>query len=217
MGEAKRRKAILGDRYGRAAEPVLPAKARAVIAYIERDGLLLSVSRRDTGEHAVPGGKVEPGETLLAALMREVREETNLEISDAVEVYRGPHTSGREVVAFRCTAHGEPAALEEGTRVEWVRPERIAEGFGAAYHRIALVAAGYLPKKVEPMGAEPASDASVPPRPTDELNKNIVAAGRAVSGRNRRNVLSLFAGLSVLAGTLDLGPAPLLANSRRGR
>lgn len=122
-------------------------KPPAVVAYIERDGKLLSISRKDTGEHAVPGGKCEDDEPLLWALTREVQEEAGVRILSAVEVYRGRHTSGRLVVAYRCTIEGEPVAVEEGTRAEWVAPEEIANGFGAEYHRLALVAAGYLPKR----------------------------------------------------------------------
>lgn len=122
-------------------------KLPAVVAYIERDGKLLSISRKDTGERAVPGGKCESGEPPLQALIREVREEAGVRIVGATKVYCGRHTSGQLVIAYRCTIEGEPYAVEEGTRAEWVAPEQIANGFGAEYHRLALVAAGYLPEQ----------------------------------------------------------------------
>lgn len=117
--------------------------APAVVAYIERGGLLLSVSRKDSGLAAAPGGKLEPGESLRSGLEREVREEAGVEVVAAREVYRGLHKSGRVVVAFRCMIVGEPVAVEEGTVVEWVPPRSLAEGFAPEYHRQALVAAGF--------------------------------------------------------------------------
>jgi 8-oxo-dGTP diphosphatase len=122
-------------------------KLPAVVAYIERNGKLLSISRKDTGECAVPGGKCESGEPPFQALIREVREEIGVRIVSATRVYCGRHTSGRVVIAYRCEIEGEPVAVEDGTRAEWVTPDAIANGFGAEYHRLALVAAGYLPDR----------------------------------------------------------------------
>jgi hypothetical protein len=47
-------------------------KAPAVVAYVERNGLLLSCTQKDTGQHCAPGGKVEDGESLIDALTREL-------------------------------------------------------------------------------------------------------------------------------------------------
>lgn len=56
----------------------------AVGAVIVQDDCLLLVERVNppgAGKWAVPGGTVEPGETLAAAVAREVLEETGLEVS----------------------------------------------------------------------------------------------------------------------------------------
>lgn len=126
--------------------PVHEKEQHAVVAYIQNEeGKLLSVTRKDTGQHAAPGGKVEPGETIGEALQREVWEEAGIWIRHWEPVYEGLHSSGRRVHAFVVDEwHGEPVAKELGTRVAWVDPIEIANGFGADYHRKALKAAGIL-------------------------------------------------------------------------
>lgn len=47
--------------------------------------------QRDTGEWAIPGGMVDAGEAVTKTLMRELKEETGVDLSmeDAEEIYRG--------------------------------------------------------------------------------------------------------------------------------
>lgn len=121
-------------------------KCISVVAYIERAGLLLSVSRKDTKQRAAPGGKVDAGESWFDALCRETYEETDVRIFKANPVFVGLHSTGRTVVAYHVGVywHGWPVAREPNTRIEWVTPEELANGFGAEYHRRALRAAKLL-------------------------------------------------------------------------
>lgn len=48
---------------------------------------VLSISRGNTDLWGLPGGKVEPGETLKSALVREVFEETGYVVADPESVY----------------------------------------------------------------------------------------------------------------------------------
>ena len=72
------------------------------------EGRLLVVQRANEpgrGLWSVPGGRVEPGEDDAAALVREMREETGLEIVPGPlvgSVRRGPFA----IADYRCTAIG---------------------------------------------------------------------------------------------------------------
>ncbi|AEY90265.1 hypothetical protein SHJG_4997 [Streptomyces hygroscopicus subsp. jinggangensis 5008] len=50
---------------------------------------VLLITRSDTGVEAIPGGMVDPGETAPAALVRELREETGVDLADHRPVILG--------------------------------------------------------------------------------------------------------------------------------
>lgn len=55
---------------------------QAVVALIfNAEDKILGITRRDTiDDWGLPGGKVDPNESLIDALIREIKEETNLEL-----------------------------------------------------------------------------------------------------------------------------------------
>ncbi len=83
-------KLILGNRIGKAGR--LAVGCSAAVFEEQRQRILL-IRRSDNGRWAVPGGYMEPGETLTEACTREVLEETGLRVSVGrlVSVFTNPH------------------------------------------------------------------------------------------------------------------------------
>jgi ADP-ribose pyrophosphatase YjhB (NUDIX family) len=118
------------------ASPTPPAHPQlAVSAVIFRDGKVLLVRRTRspaTGFYSLPGGRVEFGESLHAALHREVREETGLEIRIMAlagwrEVLPGAGGGGHYVImSFAARwAGNEPVLNEEHDDFKWLEPEEL--------------------------------------------------------------------------------------------
>lgn len=85
-------------------------------AVIHRDGKVLVGQRLPKGRHALkwefPGGKVEPGESPQQALIRELREELEIEATIGTELarYRHDYPNGSVDLLFLHVGewHGEP-------------------------------------------------------------------------------------------------------------
>ncbi len=115
--------------------------SRAVCLYCPSpDGLVLAVTRPDDRRHwCLPGGKVEPGESLTQAMLREVEEETGAEPVGVTAIYEAPSASGAPflVTVFACRTLRLPQGklcTEEPIDVGWVeRTSLLAGPFGAFY------------------------------------------------------------------------------------
>jgi mutator protein MutT len=116
-----------------------------VAAVLVRDGRVLVAERGPTmpiaGAWEFPGGKVEAGEDDGEALVREIREELEVEVEVGRRIGESRHHDGRRwlhLVAYRCDLlHGEPRAHLH-TRVEWSRPEDL-DGYGFAPADVPLL------------------------------------------------------------------------------
>jgi phosphinothricin acetyltransferase len=138
-------------------------RVRATAVLIEDDAILLveqSVSRTSPRRWSLPGGKLEPGETLDECLRREVREETGLEVAVGRMLYVGErlddnrHTvlitfAVRRVGGTLTAGHEpEPGAFPIGRVVMVPLADLPAHGFGEPFCRLALAGfageAGYV-------------------------------------------------------------------------
>jgi A/G-specific adenine glycosylase len=125
------RPACAAAREGR--QEIIPApktlrseRIEVVVAVIERKGRVLLQERPAGGLLAglweFPGGKVEPGESLTAALRREIREELGVPIEAVRRLTTVRHAYTRYLVtlhAFACRIRGE--GPRTGPRRRWVR------------------------------------------------------------------------------------------------
>jgi 8-oxo-dGTP diphosphatase len=120
----------------REASPTPPARPQlAVSAAIFRDGKVLLVRRARSpgrGFYSLPGGRVEFGESLHAALHREVDEETGLEIGIlGLAGWREvlPTAGGGHYLIMSFAARwiaNEPALNEEHDDFKWLVPETLS-------------------------------------------------------------------------------------------
>ena len=102
-------------------------------AVIERDGCVL-VTRRLKGSHLegyweFPGGKCDPGETLVACLARELREELGVAVVVGDEILSVTHTYPDRVIElhfFRCGLAGEPVP-QLAQEMQWIRRHELGE------------------------------------------------------------------------------------------
>ena len=97
-------------------------------------GRILLVQRGhepNQGLWAVPGGKVELGESLTAAAVREVMEETGLSVEVGDLIWAGEHISEHGHIVLidflGSVIGGRLAAADDADRAEWVPLDRVAE------------------------------------------------------------------------------------------
>lgn len=105
-----------------------PSPRLVVAGAVLRAGALLAARRCAppalAGGWELPGGKVEPGETPEAALVRELREELGVE-TRPLEPLDGQWPLGRGLVLRVWTVDllaGEPRPLQDHDRLRWLAP-----------------------------------------------------------------------------------------------
>lgn len=127
----------------------LPPAIVVGAAVIERGGRYL-VTRRLPGVHLAgqwefPGGKCDPGESLDACIMRELREELNVEVSVGDELFSVTHDYPDRRVELhfvRCVLNATPAP-QLGQEMRWVpRQELKALEFPPADAEVIRMLAG---------------------------------------------------------------------------
>ncbi|MCA8929218.1 MAG: (deoxy)nucleoside triphosphate pyrophosphohydrolase [Alphaproteobacteria bacterium] len=114
----------------------LPILLVTAVALIDRDGRVLLAQRPEgkslAGLWEFPGGKVDPGETPEAALIRELKEELAV---DTAESCLSPFTFASHTYAdfhllmplYVCRVWKGNPTPQEGQRLVWVRPNRMTD------------------------------------------------------------------------------------------
>jgi ADP-ribose pyrophosphatase YjhB (NUDIX family) len=89
MGPDMARTDYLNDPAAPKANSIVPAVSAVVT---DEDGRILLIQRTDNGYWSIPGGGLEPGESLRQAVAREVNEETGMEceVTGLVGIYSDP-------------------------------------------------------------------------------------------------------------------------------
>lgn len=132
-------------------------RQRVALAIIEKDGKFLIAQRKAEGTFAslweLPGGKCRKGEDPVSCLVREVREETGLEV--CVETSAGiiEHAySGLtvELHAFFCDVLSGEARALESQAVAWIEWDAIPDYPFPAANRELFVKAQRLRKSRKP-------------------------------------------------------------------
>jgi 8-oxo-dGTP pyrophosphatase MutT (NUDIX family) len=120
-----------------APKPNSLVPACGVLATDEQGRILLQ-RRRDTGQWAIPMGKMELGETPSQCAIRETREETGVltDITGILGIYSDPghiiaYTDGEirqeyEVILLGRPVSGTPAVNDEASDVAWIAPHNLA-------------------------------------------------------------------------------------------
>jgi len=108
----------------------------AAVVLVDTDGRVLLAQRPEGKQMAglweFPGGKVDPGETPEAALIRELREELGIDVAAsclapftfASHAYPDFHLL---MPLYVCRKWSGIPMAREGQRLTWVRPARLAE------------------------------------------------------------------------------------------
>jgi 8-oxo-dGTP diphosphatase len=104
---------------------------------------LRRIGGRQVATWDLPGGQVEPGELLAEALVRELAEETGLELvgapwflffQEGERCHEGERTHAWRSFFFGAEWQGDPVAGGEVQAVRWFSPGELAEVLTAPYH-----------------------------------------------------------------------------------
>lgn len=158
--------------------PIIHVVAGAVF---DARGRVLLARREGKREHAglweFPGGKVEPEETPLAALARELEEEIGIRIGDAEPLICVPHRYGEKRIrldVYRIDKFAGRARGMEAQAVSWVELSRLTNYSMPAADKPVVAALRQPPSYL------------VTPEPSADIEAFLAGIERALAGGVRR-------------------------------
>jgi len=109
-----------------------------VNAIVEYKGKFLILKRSSSssihpGKWAFPGGKIIPGESVIEALKREIKEETSLEIENTKEfisdyIFKRPKGTYTLGLCFLVRAKSDKVNLSRGfSQYSWIKQEELKQ------------------------------------------------------------------------------------------
>lgn len=110
---------------------------QAVVVFLSRGNKVLAVSRGSSLEDVnMPGGSVEPGESLEDAAARELWEETGIRADRLVPVH-SEIVRGKRVTAFRAPSYGGHIRSSHEGRASWEDPAALMRStYGGFFRRV---------------------------------------------------------------------------------
>ncbi|WP_306364364.1 NUDIX hydrolase [Nocardia sp. CC227C] len=117
-----------------------PNSIKVAVSAVVKDelGRILMIRRTDNDMYSIPGGALEAGETVSEAVVREVKEETGIDvrITGMVGVFSNPdhviaYDDGEVRQEFSICFHADPIGGElrtsdESKEVEWIAPQELS-------------------------------------------------------------------------------------------
>ncbi len=124
-------------------------KRASVIVYDQDDRKVLLMYRFEKGKerYVIPGGGVEKGESFIKAAVREMKEETNLDVVVDCELYTRRTSHCTEVIFLSAQFSGELGLFGEELermhddnvyRPEWVALDTVLKGKIPAYPKFVF-------------------------------------------------------------------------------
>lgn len=103
--------------------------AACAIIHHPTEDLFLAVSRKHNHEaFGFPGGAVEPGESLTECMIREVKEETGLDVKVCEEIFSSIDEEGWECTAFDVLLCVGALETKEDIVIKWATKKELIDG-----------------------------------------------------------------------------------------